>query len=267
MAEHEAPNANAAPHNLSEAGENQQEKKKDESPLEEIVNGFKKVAATAAIVAMPFLYGFYDPTHITRAAITTGAFAASKVTTNIIQEKDIYDGIVRNSFNGALLSYPISEGFKGLNSLEAAIEPSYGTAAAKTIKGASMVFGLQPSVTAGNVALNYGLGKKFRENLWPTLKTSFKRIGFLGMLNVNWLYQFGLTVQMGVSGVLSFLLNLSSSSGGENKGSIKNLYSALNPFSYVTAGVSVTSKFVKNVLYNSYSAAHDTGLALSGSYK
>ena len=260
MAETE-PQANAAPQNISQAG--QQEKKKEESPLEEIVNGFKKVIAISAVVAMPFLYGFYDPAHIPRAAVTTGAFAASKVTTNIIQEKDPLEGVVRNGFNGALLSYPIAEGFKGLNSLETAVQQSYGTVAAKTAKGATMAFVLQPAYTAGNIALNYGLGKKFRETLWPTLKKSFKLIAIPGILNVTWLYQYGLLAQMGISGLLSFLLN-QSSSGGENKGSIKNLFRALNPFSHIGATLSVGAKFVKNVVYNSYSAAYYTGRAFSG---
>lgn len=257
MAEIEQPNA--AP----QAG--QQNEKKPESPLEEIVDGFKKVISVGALALMPFGYNYIDPSHVVRAAVTTGAFAASKATTNIIQEKDPFDGIVRNGFNGTLLSYPIAEGFKGLNSLETTVQNSYGTVAAKTAKAAGMAFGLQPGVTAGNVALNYGLGKKFRENLWPTLKKSFKLIAIPGILNVTWLYQYGLLVQMVISGALSYLLNLSSASG-EGKGSAKNLGKALNPFSYIGATLSVTGKFARNVLYNSYKGVYDTGLAL-GSYK
>lgn len=253
-----------------QAGEEKKEKGTLENVIDEILDFGKKAIVIGAVAAMPFAYNFYDPSHVARAAVTASAFAASKVTTNIVQNKDPLEGFIRNGFNGTLLSYPIAEGFKGLNSLEAAIQPNYGTVAAKTIKGAGMAFGLQPGITAGNVALNYGLGKKLRENLWPTLKKSFKLIAIPGIINVNWLYQFGLLTQMIVSGSLSYLLNLSSSSGGENKGSIKNLASALNPFSYIGAAASVSYNLAKNTIGGFYTGLYDVGKSINsalGSYQ
>ena len=52
---------------------------------------------------------------------------------------------------------------------------------------------------------------------------------------------------MAVSGGLSYLLNLSSTSEeGKEKGSVKNLYKELNPLSYVSAGATGTSKLISN---------------------
>jgi len=254
-----------APHG-NEARKEEKPKSTLESVIGELGSFAKKSLVIGALAAMPFGYNYIDPSHVARAAVTTTGFAAAKATTNIIQEKDPFDGIVRNGFNGALLSYPIAEGFKGLNSLENVIEPSYGTAAAKVAKGAAMASGLQPAITAGNVALNYGLGGKFRKNIWPTLKKSFKLIAIPGVLNVTYLYKFGLFVQMCVSASLSYLLNYSQAAG-ESKGNMKHLYTALNPFSYVSAGATASSKLVRNTTKGIYDSVYAIGSSISDLYK
>src|SRR3989338_2510928 len=134
-------------HTLEQHPEQKEEKKKGtlESVLGELGSFARKTLLIGTVAATPFLYSFINPSQLPLAQVTTYAYAASKVTTNIIQEKPPLEGIVRNGFNGALLSYPIAEGFKGLNSLETTIQPQYGTVAAKTAKAAGMAFGLQPT--------------------------------------------------------------------------------------------------------------------------
>ena len=132
MANDDHPEAEAAGHDRKPEDAAVEKKHKEEKPkstlesvIGELTSFTKKAVAIGLLAAMPFTYNYIDPSHVARAAVTTGAFAASKVTTNIIQEKDAFNGIVRNGFNGALLSYPIAEGFKGLNSLESAIQLWY----------------------------------------------------------------------------------------------------------------------------------------------
>ena len=263
MAETE-PHANAVPQNISQDG--QEKKEKPETPLEEIVNGVKKVLSIGAVAAMPFLYNFYDPSHVARAAVTTYGFTAAKITANAIQEKKPLEGIVLQGATGAMLSYPLAAGFRGLNNLESRLAVDYGTTTARFAKAGGMVFGLQPAFAAMRTAINYGLGKKFRENLWPSIKNSLKYISFIGAANVLWVYQYGLLAQMSVSMLGSYVINLVESLRG-GKGSVKNLFSALNPFSYIGATFSVAGKFAKNVLYYPYSAVYDAGRALGGGYK
>ena len=261
MAEPETPQANASPQNIPQTG--QQQEKKDESPLEEIVNGFKKVIATAAIVAMPFLYYPFAPSHVARAAVTVGGFAAGKVTANLTQEKDALDGVVRQAAFGDILSYPLAFGFRQMNNLETTVASSYGSVAGKAAKVGTLLGVHQPAISTMRTGLENGLGKEFRKNWWPDLKDVYKYLSIFSIANVLWVYQYGLFPQMAVSAALSYVFSLTKALR-QAKGSTKNLFKALNPFSYVGATLSVASKFVKNVLYNSYSAVYDTGKALGG---
>ena len=252
--------------NASDTNQEYKEKQKPKGTLENIISELGNFARKALIIgtvaATPLLYNFISPAQVPLAQVTTYAYAASKATTNIIQEKNPLEGVVRNGFNGALLSYPIAEGFKGLNSLETTVGNSYGTFAAKTAKAVGMAFGLQPAVVAGNTALNYGLRSKFREYAWKNIKRSFKLIALPGILNVTYLYQFGLFVQMSVSAALSFLLNYTQASG-EGKGNIKNLYKELNPVSYISSAASATGKAARTLVYGMSESVYAIGSTLS----
>src|SRR3989338_2044586 len=256
--------SNAAPPHTT-----QQQEKKEETPLEEIINGFKNVLAIGAVAAMPFLYSFYDPSHVARAAVATYGFVAGKTTANIIQNKKPLDGIVRQGATGAMLSYPLAAGFQGLNNLETRLTADYGATTARAIKAGGMVFGLQPTFATMRTALNYGIGKKFRENLWPSIKNTFKYISLIGTANVLWVYQYGLLAQMATSMLGSYVINLAESLRGE-KGSIKNLFSALNPFSYISGAVNVTAKLARNTITGIYTGMYSIGKGIGdaiGSYQ
>ncbi len=250
-----------------------EEQKKEKGTLESVIDEIwdfgKKTIAIGAVVAMPFLYNFYDPGHVARAAVTTYGFAAARTTANIVQKKEPLEGIVWQSATGAILSYPLAEGFRAVNNLESRMMPEYGLAATKAAKAGAFVFGVQPAVTTGRTALNYGLGKKFRENWWPSVKNTFKWLGLYGALNVTFLYQYGLLVQMITSAIGSYTLNLVESLR-RGKGSIKNLFSALNPFSYIGASASVTYKLSRNLIGGFYKGLYDVGKSIGdaiGSYQ
>jgi len=248
--------------------EHKEEKKKGtlESVIDELWSFGKKAIAVGAIAAMPFLYNFYDPSHVARAAVTTYGFAAAKTTANIVQKKDPLEGLVWQGATGAILSYPLAEGFRAVNNLESRMMSEYGLVATKAAKAGAFVFGVQPAVTTGRTALNYGLGKKFRENWWPSVKNTFKWLGLYGALNVTYLYQYGLLVQMITSAIGSYTINLVESLR-RGKGSVKNLFSALNPVPYITATASATSKLARNVFYGIPNAMYAIGSSIRDLYK
>ena len=247
---------------------NESEKKKStlESVISELGSFAKKALTVGAIAAMPFTYGFFDPGHIPRAAVATAGFTAGKATANVIQNKKPMDGLLWQGATGAMLSYPLAAGFTGLNNLERTVEASYGTAAAKAAKVSGMVFGLQPAVTTMRNGLNYGIGKKFRENLWPSLKNTFKYLSLIGAANVSFIYQYGLLAQMATSMLGSYVINLAESLRGE-KGSIKNLYKAANPFPYIGAGASASFKLVRNTTKGFSEAIYAIGSSIGDLYK
>lgn len=247
-------NANASP-------EKQEKKGFVANAFSELSDFVKKTLVIGSIVAMPFLYYPFVPSHVAGAAVTTYGFAAAKITSNIVQNKDPLEKIAWQGATGAILSYPLAEGFRAVNNLEARMMPEYGLAATKAAKAGAFVFGVQPAVTTGRTALNYGLGKKFRENWWPSVKNTFKWLGLYGALNVTFLYQYGLLAQMITSAIGSYTLNLVESLRG-GKGSLKNLFSALNPFSYIGASASLSYKLVGGV----FTGIYDIGKALGGGY-
>ncbi|MBI2655856.1 hypothetical protein HYX06_05550 [Candidatus Woesearchaeota archaeon] len=255
---------------LAVPGEQKKEKGTLESVVDEIWDFGKKTIAIGAVAAMPFLYNFYDPSHVARAAVTTYGFAAAKSTANVIQNKKPLEGIVWQGATGNMLSYPLARGFTGLNNLETALAPDYGATTARVAKAGGMVFGLQPAFTTIRTALNYGVGKKFRENLWPGINNTLKYISLIGAANVLWIYQYGLLAQMATSMLGSYVINLVESLRG-GKGHINNLFSALNPFSYIGAAAGVSYKLAKNTIGGIYTGLHDVGKsigdAFGGSYQ
>ena len=157
-----------------------QEKKTTlESVIDESSDFIKKALKIGIVAGLPLLYGFFNEAHIPRAQITTYGFAAGKATANMAQKKSVLDGIVKDAAVGTALSYPLSVGFQGLNYFEKSVASSYGAAAAKAAKAGAMVFGMQPAISTVRTSLYYGLGKKFRENWWPSVKNTFKYLSFI----------------------------------------------------------------------------------------
>ena len=243
------------------AAQEKKEKTGLERVIDEIWNAGKKTIAVAAIAAMPFLYYPFAPAHVARAAVTTYGFAAGKVTANLIQNQAPLEGAPRQAFFGDLLSAPLAIGFTQLNNLESTVAANYGTAAGKAAKVGALLGVHQPAISTMRTGLEYGIGKEFRKNLWPDLKDVYKFLSVFSLANVLWVYQYGLFPQMAVSAGLSYVFSLVKALR-QGKGDVKNLFSALNPFSYLRA----TANIAKNLLYHPYKAHYDTGSSL-GSYK
>ncbi|MBI2124882.1 hypothetical protein HYT92_03765 [Candidatus Pacearchaeota archaeon] len=231
------------------------EQKKEKGALENLVDELwdfgKKAVAVGAIAAMPLLYSFVAPTHVARAAVTTYGFAAGKVTANIIQNQDPLRGAPRQAFFGDVLSAPLAIGFTQLNNLESTVAANYGATAGKVAKVGSLLGIHQPAISTMRTGLEYGLGKEFRKNWWPDLKDVYKFLSIFSIPNVLWVYQYGLFPQMAVSAGLSYVFSLVKALRQE-KGSIKNLFSALNPFSYIGAAMSATYKLAGNAIGGIY---------------
>lgn len=242
-------------------GQEKKEKTGLDRVVDEIWNAGKKTIAIAAIAAMPFLYYPFAPAHVARAAVTTYGFAAGKITANVIQNQDPLKGAPRQAFFGDILSAPLAFGFTKLNDLENVVAASYGATAGKVAKAGTLLGVHQPAISTMRTGLEYGVGKEFRKNWWPDLKDVYKFLSVFSLSNVLWVYQFGLFPQMAVSAGLSYVFSLVKGLR-QGKGSVKNLFKALNPFSYLTA----TANIAKNLLYHPYRAVYDTGKTL-GSYK
>lgn len=245
MAEDDPPTAEV-PHDDAH-GKKEEAKPKTtlESVISELGNFAKKAVAIGAVAALPFVYNYFDPLHVRNAQVVSYSLAASKVTSNLMENRPALEGTVRNSFNGALLSYPTAKAFGALNGLEPNIAAAYGNGPAKAAKTGMWMFGVQPMLATGNTALNYGIGKEFRKQLWPRVKATFKYLGLLGGLNAAYISSFGLFPQMAAASTLWYAFGLIQSKMG-GKGSMKNLVKNLNPADYANAAVSGTSKLIGN---------------------
>jgi hypothetical protein len=251
--------------NESHASDSGEKKKSTlESVIGELGSFAKKALTIGAIAAMPFAYGAFDSSHIRLAATTTTGFAAGKATANVIQKKGTLDGVVAAGFRGNVISAPLAFGFNALNELEQTVASSYGFAASKVAKAGGLALVQQPAIATMNTALEYGIGKKFRENWLPNIKTAVKYIAIPGIINVTYLYQFGIFVQMAASATISYIFNLTQALR-HGEGSFRNLTSALNPFSYITAGTKATYKLIRNTTKGIGEAIYSIGGAV-GSY-
>ncbi|MBI4452888.1 hypothetical protein HY637_05650 [Candidatus Woesearchaeota archaeon] len=238
------------------------EQKKEKGALENLVDEFwdfgKKAIAIGAVAASPFIFSAIDPSHLVNAQLFTYAVSTGHATANLMQNKPVTDGLIKRAATAQPVSYQLAKTFSGLNQLEAALAPDYGSVAAKTAKIGTWVFAAQPAVVTTDAILNYGLGKNFRKNLWPRVKDTFLYLALPSSINVGLLYTYGLPVQMAVSGILSFIYGLiNAKRGGE--ASFKNLFSALNPFAYIGAAASSAYKLVKNTISGVYYTAYGAG--------
>jgi hypothetical protein len=218
------------------------------SAFSELGDFVKKAAAVATIGVLPFAYGSFAPAHVASAQAFTYGMSAGRATSNLIQKKPVLKGTIHEAAVGAVLSYPVSRAFTGLNSLENTVAASYGAVSAKAAKIGATVFGLQPVITAGRTLGIYGIGKNFREHLWPSVKTTFKYLAVPGAINVGYVYQFGILAQMAFSASVSYAFGLIQSLR-TGEGSFKNLLPHLNPISYAKSGATVTGKLVRNASY------------------
>lgn len=231
-------------HEGGDEGENKEKKPSTlESAIDEIFGFGKKVLTIGAIAALPLAYSLIGmPSHVARAATTTVGFAAGTATVNLMQKKPALEGTLKEGINGAILSYPLAEIFKGTNNLENVVSNSYGAIAGKTAKIGAWLGAGMPAVVGIHTGLKDGVNKKFWENYKSRLKDVYKYgIAFASAVNVAFLYQFGLYTQMAVSAAVSYFYSMINALKG-GKGSIKNLVKSFSPKPYIEASGELVKK-------------------------
>jgi hypothetical protein len=252
--------------------EESKDKKKEEkqSTLESVIGELgefaKKAVKIGAVAAVPLAFAPFAPSHVPRAAVTAYGYAAGRATANAMQDKPALEKLIKISTIGTLNSVPIAIGFTALNTLEKALEPLYGGFVAKAAKVAAYGLIQIPTITTLRNAMDYGLGKKFRENLVPSIKHTFKTLIIPGTFNVLYLSQFGLFPQMAAAAVFSYLIQLTESVR-VGKGSFKNLYKKINPLPYLSSAASVTGKVARSIFYGVPEAVGAIGNRLGELYK
>lgn len=222
----------------------------------EIKDFGRKALTIGAVAAMPFSFNYIAPDHFTRAAVFTSTYTAGRGTANVMQNKPFLENSLKHAAISLPVSYQLAETFKGLDSLEAKITDNYGSLAGKSAKVATWTTLGQPAVVTSRSILNYGLGRRFRENWWHHVKNVFYWLALPSSINV--LAPISLFWKLTVSGCLSYVFGIMVASR-EGEGSIRNLYNAINPFSYASAGYSLGTKAARNTFSYSTSGMYSLG--------
>lgn len=264
--------AQAAPQTASQP-EQQLDKKKEETPLEEIANGAKNVAAFGIGAAAPFVWPW--GTGINNA-VTAWPLAFGSAIEDNMQGKPInWVKGAKESLVGTIMNPPLAEVFKYINISRDYVTANYGlvpgfAAATGALAAAQAVF-VGAYTGLNHIIQNHtfkGLWEKYKKEYWPTMKRTLKYVLPLSALNVTVLpltalYQtLGVTAQLAYSSLMSFLFRLV---GPKAEGtSLKNLVKELNPFPYIGGAVSVTAKLAKNTIGGIYTGLYDIGRAIGG---
>ncbi len=265
--------AQAAPQNVSQPGQKQQEQKKPETPLEEIVNAAKNTAAFAVGAVGPYVWPF--GTGINNA-VTAWPLALGSAIEDKMQGKPInWVKGAKESVVEAIINRPLEKLFENVNNVRDYVTtnhgliPGFGAAAAALGLGQAVFIGMYTGLN--HVIQNHtfkGLGEKFKKEYWPSVKRTWMYVLPLSALNVTILpytaiYKtLGITAQLAYGSLMTLLFRLV---GPKAEGtSLKNLFKELNPFPYVGAALSVTAKAAKNILYQPFNALYDVGKALGG---
>ncbi len=218
------------------------EEEKPEGFLETLINDMgdfwkwtKKgatVAGAAAITAV--LPVTQRPTPI--------GFSLGQIVSNLMKEKPAYDGVLKQATVGSVLSYQLSGSFQAVNNLGDVVTRHYGQAAGTAAEIAAWNGVGLPAALTTNMALNKGIGEKFRKEYFPDIK---KALYLAIPSTINILAPYSLFWKMLVSAGVSFSYRLTDTLH-DGKGKIKNLFKAINPLPYAQATVSVAQKAVKN---------------------
>ncbi|MBI2124880.1 Mpv17/PMP22 family protein [Candidatus Pacearchaeota archaeon] len=264
--------AQAAPQTGSQPAQ-PQEKKKEETPLEEIANAGKNSAAFAIGAAAPFVWPFGTGRD---NAVTAWPLAFGSAIEDKMQGKPInWVKGAKESAVGAMINPPLTRVFNYINISRDYVTANYGMipgfATAVGALGAAQAVFIGAYTGLNHIIQNHtfkGLGEKFKKDYWPTVKRTWKYVLPLSALNVTVLpltalYQtLGVTAQLAYGSLMSLLFRLV---GPKAEGtSLKNLAKELNPFAYIGGAVSATAKIAKSLLYNPFKAAYETGKALGG---
>ncbi len=250
-----------------------QEKKKEETPLEEIANGAKNVAAFGIGAAAPFVWPFGTGLN---NAVTAWPLAFGSAIEDKMQAKPInWVKGAKESVVGTIMNPPLAEVFKYINISRDYVTANYGMipgfAAATAALGAAQAVFVGAYTGLNHIIQNHtfkGLWEKYKKDYWPTIKRTWKYVLPLSALNVTVLplttiYQtLGVTAQLAYGSLMSLLFRLV---GPKAEGtSLKNLARELNPFAYIGGAISVTAKAARNTIGGLYTGLYDLGRALGG---
>ncbi|MBI2655854.1 Mpv17/PMP22 family protein [Candidatus Woesearchaeota archaeon] len=265
--------AQAAPQTASQPAQQQPEKKKEETPLEEIANGAKNVAAFGVGTALPFVWPF--GTGINNA-VTALPLAMGSAIEDKMQGKPInWVKGAKESLVGTIINRPLERMFGYINISRDYVTANYGMipgfAAATAALGAAQAVFVGAYMGLNHVIQNHtfkGLYEKLKKDYLPTIKRTWKYVLPFSALNVTLLpltglYQtLGVTAQLAYGSLMSLLFRLV---GPKAEGtSLKNLVKELNPFAYIGGTISVTAKAAKNTIGGLYTGLYDLGRAIGG---
>lgn len=249
------------------------EEKKEPSRLESLVSEgmdfLKKIGTIGMVALMPYTAGIINPGLVAPAQAFSYPMTAGKATANVIQKKPALEGVIKESVVTTTMAYPLSGMFSGLNSLETALTADYGAATAKSIKAGTWLAAGQPAAVGMHTTLNYGIGKKFREEIWPRLKQTWKYLALPSALNIMFIAPYSILAAMAVSGGISYAFSVMQASHGEKEGSFKNLTKSLNPIPYAKATYTVAQKTAKGVYdtgYSMFRAVYELGDSINKKY-
>lgn len=264
--------AQAAPQTSSQLAQ-QQEKKKEETPLGEIANGVKNVAAFGIGAAAPFVWPW--GTGIDNA-VTAWPLALGSGIEDKMQAKPInWVKGAKESVVGTIINPPLAQVFRYINISRDYVTANYGMipgfVAATVALGAAQAVFIGAYTGLNHIIQNHtfkGLWEKYKKDYWPTIKRTWKYVLPLSALNVTVLpltalYQtLGVTAQLAYGSLMTLLFRLV---GPKAEGtSLKNLVKELNPFPYIGGAVSVTAKVARNTVGGLYKGLYDLGRALGG---
>ena len=264
--------AQAAPQTASQPVQQQQEKK-NETPLEEIANGAKNVAAFGIGAAAPFVWPWGSGVN---NAVTAWPLAMGSAIEDKMQAKPInWVKGAKESVVGTIINRPLERVFEYINTSRDYVTANYGLipgfGAATAALGAAQAVFIGAYMGLNHVIQNHtfkGLYEKLKKEYWQTIKRTWKYVLPLSALNVTVLpytaiYKtLGITAQLAYGSLMTLLFRLV---GPKAEGtSLKNLVKELNPFPYIGGAASITAKLAKNTIGGIYTGLYDLGRAIGG---
>lgn len=246
------------------------EEKKNPSPLEEIVTTGKNLGALAAGIATPFIFSGENRTN---AMITAYPLAAGSYLEDKMENKSLNSvKAAKESLVGTLMTPAFASVFKYLE-----VGRQYATSYAGSILGgAATVTGLAAAQamfvgmyqSMNHVIQNWsfkGLYKKLKNDYWPTVKNTWKRVLPFSAFNPLFLYPYGIAVQLGYASLMTFMLRVF---GLKKEGAtFKNLIKNMNPVPYVKGAIKNTGKFGINLVKELFNGVSYLGSSVQDMYK
>ena len=250
--------AQASHQNISQPGQKQQEPKKPETPLEEIVNFIGGAVKFGLAGAVPYAFSSIVPSMATETAVLTGVQIASDYTLSLQRGKKYTPGnLLESSVLGTATTPVIETMFRTANSMPTNNLSDY------VMKAGVWSGLLYPAFVGSYLPIAYlvrnrtfkGLGTYIKENYWKTLKNAWTKLLPFSLMNVffspAWL-------QIPIAAALSYVFDRFAAPPKEEVPE----HLKREKGSYLTAFPSVIGKLLYNSVYYTFSGLYDAGKAL-----